>query len=528
MSVVANKIGCALVAVLLSAACCLGPYAQAAYANAVALQYVGTALASIIAVLGVSPKVNGEVDFMALGEAYTSFVDGMAEAGADILKDTVSAWDKTLTQDIDWDNIGAAISSSTAELARMGEAGVIDLNALSMSGAFGLLPALLSLFMADQVGSSATVDIPSFMLGDVKISLSYCGDTVPGFVGLYNNHQYFSAAYAYYADFGVWTILYGDGDASGKVFLSVDSDKRFHFGQWSSYKSVWPDGSDRQYDFLNYNLELANSLKGQYMFLDDISTIWLKPGCSLYIKDTYGYLTGERYALVPVYDPAAGGWNTSIGTVTDNPDVNLGHDYWDDAKDRVDVLNPAAGAAVIGSDAVIDGDYVANRGSLGVITDWADINSWADALARARAGVAEGALDGTVSTTQTGTAVNVGTGELVTDTVGSITRPGSGTSVSLPLPGLFDGVVDAVGDKFPFCIPGDLYKCLVSLSAAPVAPAFDWTFALSHVGLTDVTIHIDLAPFDQVAYILRVCLSVTMTIGLIFLSIRLLNMWGGD
>lgn len=66
------------------------------------------------------------------------------------------------------------------------------------------------------------------------------------------------------------------------------------------------------------------------------------------------------------------------------------------------------------------------------------------------------------------------------------------------------------------------------MGAAPVAPSFDWTFPFSYVGAQDVTITVDLAPFDSVASILRIGLSVTFTIGCIFLSIRLINMWGGD
>lgn len=298
--------------------------------------------------------------------------------------------------------------------------------------------------------------------------------------------------------------------------LSVDANKRFHFGQWSSYSRVWPEGSENQYDFLNYNRDLALSLDTQYRYLDDISTIWLKPGCSLYIKDTYGYLTGERYALVPVYDPAAGGWNTSIGTVTDNPDVNLGHDYWDDAKDRVDVLNPAAGAAVIGADAVIDGDYIANRGSLGVITDWADINSWADALARAHAGVAEGALDGTISGTATGTAVNVGTGELVTDAVGDLVKPNAGTSLSPSKDFDWGKFLDpSLYLVFPFCLPWDLVELVKTLIADPQAPVIDWPMPT----LTgQQNLHVDLSPWSPVAAVLRAGELVVAAVGLIWIT----------
>ncbi|MFR9168363.1 MAG: hypothetical protein ACLVKI_06770 [Gordonibacter urolithinfaciens] len=506
----------------LAASMCFAPFAQAAYANTAVLTAGGTALATVLAAYGINvANSDGTLDPAKLWTTWTGFLDDVtsdmvAEARSAAIASNPDYFNNVLA----WDQGGR--EKIEADFIDWGQTGTIPLDAIGIaqSGALGLLPFLLSLFIADQVGSSSTADIPSFMLGDVKISLAYSGDTIPGLGGRYNKHQYSSAAYAYYADYGVWTILYGDGssnpESSGKVMLSVDANKRFYFGRWSSYSRVWPEGSENQYDFLNYNRDLALSLDLQYRYLDDISTIWLKPGCSLYIQDTYGYLTGERYALVPVYDPAAGGWNTSIGTVTDNPDVNLGHDYWDDAKDRVDVLNPAAGAAVIGADAVIDGDYIANRGSLGVITDWADINSWADALARAHAGVAEGALDGTISGTATGTAVNVGTGELVTDAVGELVKPDAGTSLSPSKDFDWGKFLDpSLYLVFPFCLPWDLVELVKTLSAEPQAPVIDWPMP-SLTGQQNL--HVDLSPWSPVAAVLRAGELMVAAVGLIWIT----------
>lgn len=220
-------------------------------------------------------------------------------------------------------------------------------------------------------------------------------------------------------------------------------------------------------------------------------------------------MTGES----AVYNPSSGIWSDSV---TDNPDVNLGHDYWDDAKENKDILNPAAGASIIGADAVIDGDYIADRGSLGVITDWADINSWADALARAHAGVSEGALDGTISTTQTGTAVNVGTGELVTDAVGELVKPDAGTSVSPSKDFDWGKFLDpSLYLVFPFCLPWDLVELVKTLSADPQAPVIDWPMPT----LTgQQKLHVDLSPWSPVAAVLRAGELVVAAVGLIWIT----------
>lgn len=519
MQSVVNKVGCSLAALLLSVACCLGPYAQAAYANTAALTAGGTALASVLAVYGINvANSDGTLDPAKLWTTWTGFLDDVTSDMVDEARSAAIASNPDYFNNVlAWDQGGR--EKIEADFIDWGQTGTIPLDALSISqsGALGLIPFLLSLFMADQT----TPDIGdgtlhSLLYDGVDYSIRISSESSDFLLG----HDFYGSAYdSYTYPFMLGNVYNGSG-INLVSFSAVPSSLSFELRVIDGI----PCYSLRQYD-----------VSGSAFYLDRYSR-WRNVGIGymrssdllVYPYDVDIELVGTApdYKHIGTVNFATGHFTGDI-SYTDNPDVNLGHDYWDDAKDRVDVLNPSAGAAVIGADAVIDGDYIANRGSLGVITDWADINSWADALARAHAGVAEGALDGTISTTQTGTAIDVGTGELVTDTVGELVKPGGNTSISPAMPGLFDGVIDAVSDKFPFCIPGDLHKCLLALGAAPVAPSFDWTFSLHHVGLTDVTIHIDLAPFDQVAMILRVCLSVTMTIGLIFLSIRLLNMWGG-
>lgn len=517
MQDVARKIGCTLSALMLAAVCCLMPYAatQRAYANpALALTAGEAAFAAICAVLGVSVASNADAKGLyAAWDAYTDSVDARIEE-VDRMQDAAielgtanGSLVNATKQQVSRDEIDAI----NAMFDAAGQAGSFALDQLSMlkDGALSILPFLLSGFIADQVAS-----------GDVEVS-GITGTITPDFMADYSIR--------------VAPMPMGVGKTFPVVTLFGDAFWPYYaFGSWKpkDFGIVIQLSSSTKWTF--WIRDIADIEAGQYGYAYNLMQNASGGDFSIYPGRTFNdyvfnsalsiLVVDANYNILGTYRD---GVYTGDATITTNPDVIGGSDYWDDAKDHLDVLNPAAGAAVIGSDLVIDGDYVANRGSIAIPTDWSGVTSWADALAKTHAGVAEGALDGTVSTTTTGTAVDVGTGDLVSDTVGNITKPGANTSVSLPLPGLFDGVVDAVSDKFPFCIPGDLYKCLIALSAPPVAPAFDWTFALSHVGLHDVTIHIDLADFDQVAFILRVGLSVTMTIGLIFLSTRLLNMWGG-
>lgn len=541
MQGVMRKIGGTLAAVMLSVSCCLFPYSQAAYAWIQVAIPAGYALAAVLATLGIGVAITSDDDASALWgefELYTDDLDALGQQVSAMQDAAIEAGTAsgTLTnvtkQQVSQDEMNAI--STMFEAA--GNAGSFALDQLSMmasDGILGILPFLLSGFIADITGSTVDIGhlsgiaIPGAGTQNVRLLNSYDdpGLVYPGtgfsvaalFSSVYFRIQGYEGLYSackgrlgpqtIYLDKG--TTIHGDiykvGGSGSDVSYSLAS-----FDSAVSFNSVYDihfisNGNPTQ---SNNTISINNYATGAGSFVRNVLLAW----------DYMNLEPKGQWKWV-------GAWQTDV---TDNPDVIGGSDFWDDAKENKDILNPSAGAAVIGSDAVFDGDYIANRGSITIPTDWSGINSWADALGATHAGVAQGALDGTISGTSAGTAVDVGTGELVNGNVSDLTKPGSNTSIALPLPGLFDGVVDAVSDKFPFCIPGDLYQCLAALSAAPVAPAFDWTFALSHVGLHDVTIRVDLVEFDQVAFILRVGLSVTMIIGLVFLSTRLLNMWGGD
>jgi hypothetical protein len=61
---------------------------------------------------------------------------------------------------------------------------------------------------------------------------------------------------------------------------------------------------------------------------------------------------------------------------------------------------------------------------------------------------------------------------------------------------------DGLLDKFPFCIPADIFRCVAVLSADPVAPYWEFPFKFERWGI-DETIVLDMSKFDSVAAISR-------------------------
>lgn len=536
-----RKIGGTLAAVMLSVSCCLFPYSQAAYAWIQVAIPAGYALAAVLATLGIGVAITSDDDASALWgefELYTDDLDALGQQVSAMQDAAIEAGTAsgTLTnvtkQQVSQDEMNA-ISTMFEAAGNAGSFALDQLSLMANEGVLGILPFILSGFIADQV---VVGDMNGAYIGNgdwsIALNVGDASYVTHGLNGINPsvNHP-IASWYSTAGVLNVYTLQKVAG--AGLSFFSIGFDSAGNSNSTAlSGFTLRNEASGNtalrwEYDSAQGKFVVkANGLNYAVHFS-------VLPGQTVTdsrILTGLGAIEVKMFGAVGTVDFDTGIWDVVFpdSVVTDNPDVIGGSDYWDDAKENKDILNPSAGAAVIGSDAVFDGDYIANRGSITIPTDWSGINSWADALGATHAGVAQGALDGTISGTSAGTAVDVGTGELVNGNVSDLTKPGSNTSIALPLPGLFDGVVDAVSDKFPFCIPGDLYQCLAALSAAPVAPAFDWTFALSHVGLHDVTIRVDLAEFDQVAFILRVGLSVTMTIGLVFLSTRLLNMWGGD
>lgn len=76
-------------------------------------------------------------------------------------------------------------------------------------------------------------------------------------------------------------------------------------------------------------------------------------------------------------------------------------------------------------------------------------------------------------------------------------------------------------DKFPFCLPFDIYNAFNILSAEPEAPVF--SIPLKMEGVFDYSIEVDLSQFNDIANIVRWFLYVIFIIGLILVTNKLLG-----
>lgn len=514
-----------LLAFALAVSLCVAPYAQTAYAWAQLAIPAGKALAAVMAVLGVSVVINNDDDASALWsdfELYTDDLDALA-AGVSQLQDTAIA-NGNLVNATKSQVSQQEVDAIKDVFAAAGQAGTFALDQLSImasDGVLGILPFLLSLFVADQVSSSVAPEITYdkiLTFGDFPYPIKVVdglnsGDTpvLPG-TNVVNSDGRLHCS-------GVYMTLKG---AEGYWGMTNTFRQNFNDGELV-YPSYWFAPGSTLVNQFDLNGTKFGQMFPQYangFTLADVAGFVFIPlyaldgSSSVHDYDFMGIcINGEVVCKLKSDGTLIG----NISDWTDNPDVNLGHDYWDDAKDNADILNPATGAAVIGADAVIDGDYVRNRGSMAIPSDYADINSWADALARAHAGIAQGALDGTISTTTTGTAVNVGTGELVTDTVGELVKPDAGTSVSPNKNFDWGKFLDpSLYLVFPFCLPWDLVDLVKTLSADPQAPVIDWPMPTLTGG--QQTLHIDLSPWSPVATVLRIGELVAAAIGLIWIT----------
>ena len=76
-------------------------------------------------------------------------------------------------------------------------------------------------------------------------------------------------------------------------------------------------------------------------------------------------------------------------------------------------------------------------------------------------------------------------------------------------------------DKFPFCLPFDVYNTFNLLSAQPVAPKF--TFPLKMEGVFDFSISVDFTKYEWIANIVRWLLYVVFILGLILATNKLIG-----
>lgn len=104
------------------------------------------------------------------------------------------------------------------------------------------------------------------------------------------------------------------------------------------------------------------------------------------------------------------------------------------------------------------------------------------------------------------------------------TKPDPGTD---PTPGT-DPDVDMSSYKvdlqgiFPFCIPFDFIALLKALDAEPVAPCFDFPVVIPALGYEE-TVKLDMAIFDDVAEVMRLCETVSFIIFLMFVTSKVIK-----
>lgn len=120
----------------------------------------------------------------------------------------------------------------------------------------------------------------------------------------------------------------------------------------------------------------------------------------------------------------------------------------------------------------------------------------------------------TVFPTEAESAI-VKTGEIVSDIAKDIVTPLTPDDISkggnrMKLPAL-------LLQKFPFCIPYDLYNAFGVLLAEPEAPVFTVPFKSSSFGI-DTSFTIDFSRYENAAKIVRWFLCVSWTVGLILLT----------
>lgn len=513
------KIVCCLSAVMVAVAMCASPYAAArqAYANPLVLTASEAAFAAICAALGLTVASNADAKALfADWELYTEDIDALA-AQVSALQDAaieVGTANGSLVNVSKQQVSQSEIDAINAMLDAAGQAGSLALDQLSMmasDGLLGIIPFVLSAFTAHEIGAVSDVrEVGALNVYGLPVPIRVSSGDIS--MGLPVPDYSKGKGYTHFAC--TWQTSLGSKYAiitkpnSVKVNVLIDSrpiDQPFSVG------ATYGHGLRKLYD------QTYTEIKGYDSFAFTLS-YWIDPVFSSAALITFTSYTPELGThTLGTYDCATGIWTGKDNVWTDNPDVNLGHDWWTDARDMVDVLNPAMGGALIGADAVIDGDYIVNRGSIAIPTDWSNINTWADALGATQSGVVQGALDGVISGATTGTAVNVGTGELVTDTVGNLVKPNAGTSVSPTTP-KFDWskfLDPSLYLVFPFCLPWDLVELVKTLSAEPQAPVIEWPMpALSGTQ----TLRVDLSPWSPVAAVLRAGELIVAAVGLVWVT----------
>lgn len=340
-------------------------------------------------------------------------------------------------------------------------------------------------------------------------------------------------------------LPHGTVGSSGNPYvdlLPVDLDQVYQkvydaYGNVVSHEYVVPDKLEFYWCTPSiYNT--SNSGSGYKTYISDYSVLanvineygnklYVNPAKFLQVVDPWQYSVAANFFNSYYFKVAFNGQsiidNNQIHL--ENEDVNLGRDFHKDTYAKMGALIGLGSfsgttASFVGADAVINGDYVANRGSAGVITDWSNVGTWSDVLSTSKAGLAESTLDGTLTLEAEGVATDVATGELVTGTVGSLVGAAAGTSVSNT--NLLNGFIAAdLQLFFPFCLPWDLYNLVQVFNASAQAPVF--SLPLTVPGIVDEDVEIDLSVFDPVMEVARTLELIAFAVGLVFLTKKMIE-----
>lgn len=503
--------------------------------------YGGTALAALLAAYGINMQ---GVDFEALYREFDSFMDGCA----DTLKSTASAaneWamekygEDTEFYTTDWSSPEAQsyIEQGRAQIEAWGEAGEIDLDMLKNDVLGGFMPLALSSFIASLLVGTPGGDTyqGSLGIGNADVPIHLVSGSLSGSNVYYNgsshyeilplvqiqyNGMLFAIGSSRWTSSNVPTLSYLTENPLAlnwaKNYMKVSPFGAYdHVMYWDSTYSAWVPASSTLVsaeirDIANTVSNLARGYwNPEITSCPDIYN-------NLYFLGSVSWTFGTALA----WDAATQGWKIREN-LTDNPDVNLGRDWYDDAQTHKDILNPAQGGVLVGADAVFNGDYLLNRGKVGIPTDWTDVNSWADALSKLRTGVAEGAADGTISGSDAITVGDAATGSIVDSTVSDAVGNEGTWSTQKPKPSSWDKLKNPeLYLFFPFCLPWDMYEIISLLSSSAQAPVFEFPIKTN---LVNENIKVDLSPYEPVAVVFRAMILLLCAFGLIWVTKKMIR-----
>lgn len=571
-----QRVGSALCAALLAVTCCISPYSAArAYAVVpLAVPAVGYALCAIMAACGIAVTVDS-TSAKSLASDFKLYTDDLTALSNSVNKLMSSFADaaKASGQGVEY-NPAAITSDDINKCAQIltdaANAGSLELSKISPYASATTLSAIPFILQAYFNYSRTTASVSGFTPSSGWTSSLYPYDS---------DYVTYNASYNYSktgSQTGTqsFSIEVPGTDALARFGKPIDGSTISNYlstytlipvfcfnadastlGERTHYVAVSTSLYSRKYG--NSYQRLLNNIKlevNTVVFNMPNQLHWTLAGTDLTGVDYYP--DSGRYSFVDQFHvqslgsslgffspyvnasftttdiPGISDW--SAASLTDNPDVNLGRDYWSDANRAVQggIVAGSGVGALVGSGSVASGGLVINRGRMGIPTDWSGVDSWADALDKTGVAVGDNVYvpDMSTTTTVTGAKVDTATGEAagtLTGELDTITRPGNATgtiSISAPVtassnPLSYDFAGSSVSflDKFPFCIPGDVQKVVSAMSASAVAPRFTWPIWTPN-GDYDLTV--DLSDYSSLAAVLRGMFALFVVGGSIFLSMR--------